>query len=98
MSDQHRASSIASTFDVTRAIKLVHLAQELIAKEHLCDHKSILPANSVSMSPDSWPFVNRPGEGKRASGSGLATTIGIMYDDKTHIILNLLETITNWKY
>ena len=90
MSDQDRASLIASTFDVRRAIELIHLAQEIIAKEHLCDHKSILPANNASMSPDSWPFVNMPGGDKRASGSGHATTIGIMYDERTHIILNLL--------
>ena len=69
MSDQDRASLIASTFDVRRAIELIHLAQEIIAKEHLCDHKSILPADSAS---------------------GHATTIGIMYDEKTHIISNLL--------
>ncbi len=48
MSDQDRASRIASAFDVTRAIQLIHLAQEIIAKEHLCDHNSILPADSAS--------------------------------------------------
>ena len=33
-------------FDVRRAIELTRLAQQLVAKEHLCDHKSILPVNS----------------------------------------------------
>jgi hypothetical protein len=100
VSDKDRASLIATTFDVRRFIELIHLAQELTAKEHLCDHKSTLPAKSASMSPSwpfanlmagaGWPFVNMPGEDKRASGSGRATTIGIMYDEKTHIISNLL--------
>ena len=59
----------ASTFDVRRAVELTKLAKELVAKEHLSDHKSILRVNRESDH---------------------VTTLGIMFDQKTRIISNML--------
>jgi len=60
---------MTTTFDVRRAVELTKLAKELVAKEHLSDHKSILRVNRESDH---------------------VTTLGIMFDQKTRIISNML--------
>ena len=46
--DTYRSSLIVTTFDVRCVVELTLVPQELVVKEHLFDHKSILPVNRES--------------------------------------------------
>jgi hypothetical protein len=46
--DTYRSSLIVTTFDVKCAVELTRVAEELVVKEHLFDHKSILPVKRES--------------------------------------------------